>query len=244
MKLKCLGSGSSGNCYLLESDSECLVIEAGLPFMEVKKALNFNIKKIVGVISTHVHNDHFKYFNQFKKAGIQSTCFGKEIPEYESEKREYYAVGMGEFRIKPFPNMDKDGKWLHNNSDGSECPCYGFYITHPGIGIIVYASDTEYIRWRFKNVNHILIEANYSMDFVDKDKPNYAHVLQGHMSIDTARKFLEVNKSPQLRNVILCHLSEENASAEEFTMKTKKVVNCPVCVARKGLEVDLNLVPF
>ena len=43
MKLKVLGSGSSGNCYLLESDTECLILEAGLPFMEVKKALNLSL---------------------------------------------------------------------------------------------------------------------------------------------------------------------------------------------------------
>ena len=32
MKLKALGSGSSGNCYILENESEALIIEAGLPF--------------------------------------------------------------------------------------------------------------------------------------------------------------------------------------------------------------------
>ena len=58
MKLKVLGSGSSGNCYILESDAEALVIEAGLPFKEVKIALDFNISKIVGMICTHSHKDH------------------------------------------------------------------------------------------------------------------------------------------------------------------------------------------
>ena len=58
MKLKVLGSSSSGNCYILESDTEALIIEAGLPFMEVKKALNFNVRKIVGVVVSHSHGDH------------------------------------------------------------------------------------------------------------------------------------------------------------------------------------------
>lgn len=39
MRLKVLGSGSSGNCYILENENEALIIEAGLPFMEVKKAV-------------------------------------------------------------------------------------------------------------------------------------------------------------------------------------------------------------
>lgn len=54
MKLKIIGSGSSGNCYILESDTEALIIEAGLPFLEVKKALNFNVRKIVGVVASHL----------------------------------------------------------------------------------------------------------------------------------------------------------------------------------------------
>ena len=37
MKLRVLGSGSSGNCYILENEAEALIIEAGVPFMEVKK---------------------------------------------------------------------------------------------------------------------------------------------------------------------------------------------------------------
>lgn len=48
-----------------------------------------------------------------------------------------------------------------------------------------YASDTECIIWKFPGVNHVLVEANYSMDLVDRDEPNYEHRLRGHMSIDT-----------------------------------------------------------
>lgn len=55
MELICLGSSSSGNCYLLNSESECLVLEAGLPFKEVKKALDFNVSKIQGVVISHEH---------------------------------------------------------------------------------------------------------------------------------------------------------------------------------------------
>ena len=44
MKLKCLGSGSSGNCYLLiAGNGETLIIDPGLQIKEIKKALNWNI---------------------------------------------------------------------------------------------------------------------------------------------------------------------------------------------------------
>ena len=55
MKLRVLGSSSAGNCYILENNTEALIIEAGLPFMEAKKALDFNTKKIQGVVISHEH---------------------------------------------------------------------------------------------------------------------------------------------------------------------------------------------
>ena len=80
IKLKVLGSGSSGNCYILENENEALIIEAGLPFMEVKKALNFNVMKIVGMISSHEHGDHYKYFEQYKMQESIRLALVQEFP--------------------------------------------------------------------------------------------------------------------------------------------------------------------
>ena len=113
MKLKTLGSGSSGNCYMLENDKEALIIEAGLPFMEVKKALDFNVMKIKAVITTHFHTDHSLYSLQYVQAGIPvfEPC---RPPIKDSEMR----FRKGNFDIRAFENRDKSGRWLHNNGDG------------------------------------------------------------------------------------------------------------------------------
>lgn len=133
---------------------------------------------------------------------------------------------------------------FHNNTDDSECRCYGFYMYHPEMGNIAYASDTECIVWKFPEANHVLVEANYSMDLVDRDEPNYEHRLRGHMSIDTTCRFLMANNGPDLRNVILCHLSGQSADPERFRELAQKEVNCQVYVAEKGLEVELRQEPF
>lgn len=239
MKLKVLGSGSSGNCYILENDNEALIIEAGLPFMKVKKALNFNVMKIKAVLITHIHSDHHFYWFQYARAGI---------PVFEPFRLDGSNLEFdnSQFRVMAFDNRDKSGRWLHNNSDGSECPCYGFHITHPEIGSLVYATDTEYVRWRFKAVNHILCEANYDMQFVDRDEPNYEHRLRGHMSLDTALEFISTNDNPALRNVVLIHLSDKSADSALFKQKTEETIKygADVYVAEKGLEISLDLCPF
>lgn len=219
MKLRVLGSGSSGNCYILENEAEALIIEAGVPFMEVKKILNFNVRKIVGVVVSHSHGDHAKYISEYEKAGI---------PVFKPyEKAEPMVFPNCQFFIQVFDLVH-------------DVPCYGFFIKHPEMGNLVYASDTEYIKWRFRNVNHILVEANYSDDYMGQIKPSYDHVLRGHMSIETVGDFLRVNNSPALRNVVLCHLSARNADAEDFVRRVEEIVDCPVYAAEKGLEVDLK----
>ena len=67
MILKVLGSSSAGNCYLLDNGKEALVIECGMPFLEVQKAVGFGIKRIVGAIITHEHGDHARHIGKLHK---------------------------------------------------------------------------------------------------------------------------------------------------------------------------------
>ena len=56
MKLKCIATGSTGNCYTLTSNSgETLILDCGIPIKEIKKGLNWNIRGIQGVIISHAH---------------------------------------------------------------------------------------------------------------------------------------------------------------------------------------------
>lgn len=220
MKFRCLGSGSSGNCYILENDSEALIIESGIPFMTVKKALDFNINKIVGVLVSHQHLDHAKYSAEYEKAGI--PVFKPYESDIERQVRTY-----GEFVIKSFPLVH-------------DIPCCGFLIQHPETGRVLYASDTEYIKYRFRNLNHILIECNYSKDLIPEDAVNRSHVMAGHMELQTVLEFLRTNNSLALRSAVLLHMSAKNSDPDEFVAGVEKVVQCPVWAAEKGLEVDLQ----
>ena len=147
----------------------------------------------------------------------------------------------GKWKIRAFDLTDLSGKWTHTNGDGSECPCYGFWIQHPEMGTMIYATDTELIKWRFKNVNHILLGVNYDKDLIHCDDVKKNHVVRGHMSIDTACEFVKANASDQLQNVIMCHLSKESADAGKFIEKMQKSVpNVNVCVAEPGMELELR----
>ena len=233
MKLKCIATGSTGNCYTLTSDSgETLILDCGIPIKEIKKGLDWNIRNVVGCIVSHAHSDHSKSVKDFEAMGIPV------FTPYISLK----PMRMGkEFKIQAFDLTTVDGRWTHTNADGSECPCYGFLITHPDMGRMIYATDTELIKWRFKNVNHILLGVNYDPELLSGDDAKKNHVVRGHMSIDTACEFVKANASDQLQNVIMSHLSAENADKDSFINKMQKaVLNANVCIAEPGMELELR----
>ena len=238
MKLKCIATGSTGNCYTLTSDSgETLILDCGIPIKEIKKGLNWNIKNVVGVLCTHRHLDHSKSAVELYNTGFYAVA--PYLIASRSEKLSY-KLKKSIFDISAFALKTVDGKWTHTNGDGSECPCYGFWIQHSEMGTMIYATDTELIKWRFKNVNHILLGVNYDQELLSGDDVKKNHVVRGHMSIDTACDFVKANTSDQLQNVIMCHLSKENADSDSFIEKMKKVAygaNVDVAVAGKSWDL-------
>lgn len=234
MKLKCLGSGSQqGNCYLLSTETETLILDCGIPIIEIKKGLNFDLSKVVGCVVTHSHKDHSLSAKDFKNMGIPV------FKPYENKG----SINLNGWNgtIQAFDLTDKDGKFMHTNADGSECPCYGFLIEHSELGRMLYITDTELIKWKFRDINYILLGVNYDKDLLDNENQSKRnHVYRGHLSIDTACEFVKCN-SDSLETVIMCHLSDSNSDVDSFITKMKNVVpGANVCVAERGVEVLLR----
>lgn len=161
--------------------------------------------------------DHSKSLNDFKPMGIPI------LAPYLGDSRK--SMNMGGFTVKPFDLTTIDGSWTHTNANGEPCPIYGFLITHKEMGRMLYITDCEVVKWKFKDINHILLGVNYDKDLIDRDNTGKAnHVFRGHLSIDTACDFVKANYSDSLQNVIMCHLSNENADAAKFIEKMKAVV--------------------
>ena len=215
MFLRTIATGSSGNCHALISNAgEILLLDLGVSANEIKKGIDFKISDVCGAVVTHCHKDHSKSVTNFERMGI--PVFTPYII------REPMEIGK-EFTIKAFDLTTADGRFTHTNSDGSECPCYGFLITHPEMGRMLYITDCEVIKWRFKEIDHILLGVNYDKDMVDRSNPaKNNHVFRGHLEIGTACDFVKANYSDRLQNVIMCHLSECSADADSFIGRMKQ----------------------
>lgn len=207
MKLKCLGSGSSGNCYLLTADNgETLLLDAGLPIMEIKRGLNWDIKCVVGAICTHAHKDHSLSVSDLEHMGIKVWQ-----PQSDHSKRERH---IGKFHIFCF-------QVPHNGTEN-----YGFLIMVDNQKLL-YLTDLEYCPYVFRKqrLDHMLIECNYQKKYIAEDynDAKKSHVYRGHMELETVKEFVIANKSDALQNVILCHLSRDNSDAKECVTEVKKI---------------------
>lgn len=245
MRLNVLGSDSNGNCYVLQNDKEALIIEAGVRFSEVKKALKWQLSKVVGAVITHEHNDHAKYVRDFvsngitvlaipsvfKAKGIDSLSFRKEI-----EPMHGYIVGG--FKVFAMPVCH-------------DVPCVGFIIEHEDMGRMLFVTDTMMLEYRVPGLNHILLEANYAEDILDTKieagsvplsmKPRLIH---SHMEIETTKGILRANDLSGVNEIVLIHLSNGNSDERRFVREVQETSGKPVYAAVAGLELNLSINPY
>lgn len=248
MQLKCLGSSSKGNCYILENQDEALILECGIPFLEVKKALDFNISKIVGALVSHEHGDHAKYVDTFLISGVNvwmSVGTMKKVRKPHSAFKipllceAGSLFKLGNFKILPFDIKHDAAEPL------------GFLIFHPETGNILFATDTYYLPYTFEGLNQIMIECNYRHDILEANiesgripKALRDRTLESHMSFDTCLEALRANDLSKVNNIVLLHLSDGNSNEIEFKRDIHAQTGKSVHIAQKGLTINFNEKPF
>ena len=164
--------------------------------------------------------DHNKSVNDLKNLGI---------PIWEPYNCIKRLRKFGSFSVQAF-------QVPHDNTY-----CFGFYIKVDGQKML-YVTDFEYIKYSFKNIQiqHLLIECNYQNKYVEKVASNREHVLRGHAELNTTLGVVKDN-ADSLKNVILCHLSQQNANPTECVEEVRNCVkNANVGFAEKGKEFSLT----
>ena len=205
--LKVVGTGSGGNCYLLTVNGQTLVIEAGVNFKAVKKALNFDLSQVVGVLVSHEHGDHACAVKDFVKFGKKIYCTAGTGNYNKIEYLKPFEIGI--FRITPF-------EIFHDAKE----PC-GFLIEFEGKRL-AFITDTNDLNIRLNNIDYWLIEANYSpseLKHSGLDVSLKKRIQQSHMSIDRCKTILEAHNAEKSKLVLLIHGSEKHSDKEEFLTK-------------------------
>ena len=245
MELVVLGSNSLGNCYVLETATEALIIEAGCKLAEVKKALKWQISKVRGAIVTHCHNDHAAFIKDFTAAGIRTLALqsvfqtkGMDGANFTFPIEPNHGYKLGGFKVYAFPV-------LH------DVPCVGYIIEHAEMGMMLFVTDTMTLEYTFPKMNHILLEANYADDILSRRLESgelpmamKARLTSSHMELETTKQILKVNDLSECNEVVLIHLSNGNSDEERFVREVSEVAGVPVYAANAGMRLDLSQNPY
>ena len=198
------------------------------------------LRLVCSVMSTF---DHIKCVKDLMFRGVK--CYGSdELQEFIEtvmgekiialqEKKTYQ---IGGFKVSP----------LEVPHDGT--PNFAYIIECSDGSRLLYATDFSYLPYRLTSwhINFFLIECNHIMDLVETTEAKYEHSIRGHSELYTVCELLRVNKTPDMRNVILCHLSDGWSDPETMQKEVQSVAGkwVSVAVAKKDMTIPLNRYPF
>ncbi|MBE6244230.1 MAG: MBL fold metallo-hydrolase [Bacteroidales bacterium] len=240
MKLTVLDSGSRANGYVLQNEEEALIIECGCSLQSCLEVLDYRSGKVAGCLVSHSHGDHCKYvksylerFKVFCSEGTaeEASIIGGVGLIIVAPMRKFSAGG---FEILPFETQHDAKEPL------------GFLIRHDGLGTLLFATDTYYLKYKFDDLNHILIECNYdecilSENIANGEVPRFVleRVRRSHMSLDTLKDTLRANDLSGVVDIVLLHISRDNGDMVRFREEIERTFGIRTFIASKGLEIEL-----
>lgn len=227
-----LASGSKGNCYRIDDGSSPLLIECGIPFWEIQRGLDFRISEVAGCLVSHEHQDHSKAAKDMMKAGID--CY------MTKGTAEALSLTGHRLRIVSARKQFQIGSWvvLPFETQHDAVEPVGFLLANSAGEKLLYATDTYYIRYRFKGLTHVMVECNYSMEILRKNvqaglvEPALKNrILKSHFSLENVKEFLKANDLSKVQEIWLLHLSDGNSDADRFKREIQELIGKPVYIA-------------
>lgn len=236
--IEVLGSSSKGNCYLLKTSTDTLILELGVNKETILKGIDYSTSNIAGALITHSHKDHSKSIKDMTKLGIK--CYGLEATFTEEEKKSpfvNYIQVEKTFYLKGFKVTPLEA--FH------DVPIVSYLISHKELGTVLFVTDTYKFNYQIKGINYFLVEANYDIEVLKENVKSERintylarRVINSHLSIEAALKLIDLNKD-YARAIILIHLSGDNSSSESFKDKMIKLTGVPVYIAKQGVKLEV-----
>jgi phosphoribosyl 1,2-cyclic phosphodiesterase len=228
-----LASSSKGNCYHVTDGKTALLLEAGIRYKDIQRALNFQVSSIAGCLISHEHGDHGKAAADVMKAGIdvyasQGTLDALGLSGHRAKSiKAKQQFQIGTWTILPFDVQHDVAEPL------------GFLLVNRAGEKLVFATDTYYIRYRFPGLTHIMVECNYSLRILDENisagrvpAVMKKRLLKSHFSLEHVKDFLQANDLSKVQEIWLLHLSDNNSDAALFKREIQELTGKQVFIAQ------------
>jgi len=220
LRIASLGSGSRGNAVLIESDSTCILVDAGFSGSEIARRLESLDRDPAGVdavVVTHEHRDHTVGIGiaarrwgwpLFMTSGTARACEdllrgGEETQIFSPESR--FRIGDLEVHAVPTCHDAADPVAVTVTETGSALKA--------GVATDLGRATTP-VRAALAGCHYLVLEANH--DEVRLREAPYPWSLKqriggsrGHLSNHLAGELALEILHPELGGVLLAHLSQE-----------------------------------
>lgn len=242
MDLIVIGSNSKGNSYILNGRNSALLIECGMPYSDIQKAINFNVEKIELALVSHEHMDHSKSMQKVLEAGIPIASSKGTFEACKiSENQNVIILSHG----KKMQYKDWTISAFSVEHDAAEP--LGFIIEHVDCGRVLFLTDTYMLKYNLGAFDHVIIEANYSQKIVDKLREGKKHNqflekrrLTAHMSFETTLLTLQRLDLTNCKSIVLIHLSDIMTDEKEFVKQCESMFGVETYCANKGNEFNFS----
>lgn len=201
---------------MIDDGQTRLLIELGVQFKKIQRALNYETSKVAAALISHSHKDHCKGVQGALDASVDvymSETTEREIGIQHNRIRRY--ENKKQFRVGTFTILPFDVQHDVEN--------HGFLIQSDNGIKLLFATDTYYVKYRFTGLTHLMIECNYSRKILDENVesgriPEFLanRIIGSHFSLENLLEFLKANDLSRVQEIHLLHLSDTNSNEEEF----------------------------
>lgn len=223
IKFMSLSSGSCGNCYYLGTAEGGILIDAGVSLRRLKKTLlenGLDMDSFSAILVTHDHLDHIRHLGSFCKK-LCRPVYTTGVIHGALAKHTFTAP-----TITPCRRVLNENEW--NEVAGMKIRY--FVVPHDATQTVGYAIEVNGHKFVImtdvgrmtdeavelaRQADTVVVESNYDMDMLMSGP--YTHELKmrivqgcGHLSNDECASAVKRFWHKGLKNIFLCHLSENN----------------------------------
>lgn len=245
LKFCSFSSGSSGNCYMVKTETTTLLVDVGISakrIMEAMENTETGKENLKAILLTHEHIDHVRGLRVLLKRISNLPVFANNSTweaigevEHLKEKR-IFQTGekfiVGDIEIKAF----------HTYHDAAEPVGYSFLCGGRKLSIVTDTGKiSENILEEINDADTIVIEANHEEELLLIGRYPYylkRRILSdhGHLSNKAAIEVLKglVKKGNKDKQILFAHLSKENNFPEMVIENVREAFP-----DREGFTIDI-----